>query len=463
MNSIIRTKLINKKNVAKKIWLILCCTVLFAGIIGSISTKKDIIRIEKVKEEQQKKEQTFTEEKEKKRGNCPIAQDDELSGVVLLNVGEKDTKNISPEDIHNIICVIFSNNKKYEIIDVVALQKECCIGKSKSNSLMTIKEIFNKDNPQIMYDAIEKTIDYKVDSFIVYNSNTINEIMDMIYFLDLYISKDETKNIDEKVEINQIQKEKLKIHKNRSYKEIEQYNWQRLNPLQVVSYGYLNYDSWDCETNDWKHIYIISQLIAEMRLESYSDLDRIGKILTAGDTDISEKKMISIGAAIKNHKVLFKSRWMWNLEILKYKGKKFAFPSNQVEALNYIHKTLGHEKNYKLSKAAKKYIKTLTNTRAFITEQAEKKAAEKKKKNSENSSNSEGNAYSNNNSSNSSGNKAQKSNNSNSKNNSNKTKKSVNTDPVEPTPPPSPEPEPTPQPDPQPQTEENNSSDVLEE
>lgn len=453
-----------KQNKTRKLWIVLCFIVLVIGILSNILNINDNSRIKEIEKLQKKEKSSFYNSNIVDKNSTSLSQNKGLDGIVLLNVGEKSTRNITSDDIHNIILIVFNRNNKKQTINVIAIQKEGCIGRGKKNTLIKLKETFDRENPNKMYDAIEEAVDYKVNSYFVYNNDTIKSIVDIIYIVPLIIEKYSPRDIDDIPRLNALQKELEKKYNWVKRRNITDYGWQPLNSLQAVAYSNLYFDSsWDVEKNDWKNVRLIVQIINGMKKASYFELEKIKKILINADHDIKEEQLITAGAAIRIHSVIYAARWIWNMDVLKHNGKKYAFSINQKEALYYVHKKCCFEKDYKPSKAANKYIKTLNNTRAYITEQIEKKSAEKEKKYIENSTNSEGSNYSNNNNSNSSSNKAQKSNNSNGKNNSTKSKKSVNTDPVEPTPPPTPEPEPTPQPEPQPQPEENNSSDVLEE
>ena len=454
----------NKKNSAKKscqnkfkkIWLVLCCLFLFVSIITNISNNNKLARIEKIKAIQETEEDGLKKSIENGEKKNSFSQNRKLQGIVLLNVGEKSKKNISSKDIHNIICIVFAKNNKKQIVNIVAVEKDECVRKKKG-SLITVKDTFDKKNPKKMYKAIEKIIDYKVDSYIAYNNDTIKEIVELIYVVNLNIAKIEHLNIDDKQGINNELNRLKEEYSEKDIRKISDYGWQALNSVQAVAYSNLYYNKLDCCDNDWRQLYLIAQIIEGIKDANYLELDKIRDVINDGDHKIDGNQSLLVEASIKMLKKMQVARCSWNLNYITIDAKRYAVSSDQLFCLNYLHKTSFKEKDYKPSSVAERYIKTLEEIKLFIANYFEEKAAEKETNNNSSNYRDRDDIYSNN----SSGKATQKNKNSNKKNEDSKPKQRESSDPVAPTPELQPEPEQTV--DPEPQSEDSNVSDGAEE
>lgn len=470
MKTVILKKQIMKKNKSKLVWLVLCCAVLVIGIIGGILSGQDNMRIEKVKAAQQQQKDDFSKAIKAEKKGTPIRQDEDLDAVALLNVGKKDKSNITADDIHNIIVVVFAKNNRKQVIDVIAVQKETCIGKEKNNALQTIKKSFDRDDPQKMYDALEKVIDYNVGSYIVYNNDTIKSIMDLLYIVPINIEKIDYYGVDDLPRINEEQKSISPSEK----KDVVQYGWQPLNAIQATAYSNLYYDAWDCGQSDWRQNYLIRQLIFGMNGSNYSELQLMKRALLSGDYDISNEKLITMGAALKNCKAVNATRVPFISKLVKHKNTDYYLADQQIKSLKMLHRQYNHEKGYRPSASAKKFAKTSKSLSAYITEyarqQAEKKrAAEAAKKSQQDQyltdENKDSNNSNNNTGNNNANNNSKKSNSSSSSNSSSGSKKKSGggskkvTPTPKPTPKPTPEPTPEPTPTPEPEPEGGGSED----
>lgn len=434
---------------SKYIWLVLCITIILIGITGGIYSSKENSRIERVKAAQENEKKSFKRAAENEEEKTPIVQNDDLGAIALINVGKNDNSDITNKDIHNIVLVVFAKNNKKQLVDFVAVQKETCIGLDGKKNLDTIKKSFDRDDPKKMFDAIEKVVDYKVDSYIVYNNDSIKKIMDLLYVVNLNIEKADWLGVDDIPRINEEQKKLSKESFGDKTENIINYGWQPINPLQAVAYSNIYYDNWDCIHSDWRQLYLFVQMTNGIIGSNYSELEQIRKILLSGDHRIKEKEVILAGAAIKNCKIITMSRWSTYEKQIEFKGKKYIVPLNCLQMLKRIHKEIGREKAYKPSNATKKYEKTLKKIEKHIAayKAAQEEKARKKQEKSQSNDNSSDNNYSNN------------SNNNNSSNNSNSSKKKKssggNTSEPKPavTPDPEPVPEPVPEPEPEPEPE----------
>lgn len=438
---------------AKVIWGIVCIAIFFVMLILNYNGYKENDKMQKVYNLQDKISTDFKNTTSETAIAQPFKQDEKMPAIVLVNVGDAGISDVSPDNIENIMLMVFDRNDKKGFINFIAVQKEIFV-KKKNNKMLSLKTVFDKDDPQQFCETIEKMLDYKVDGLITYNNKTINDIMGLQYIVKLYVDETNRQNL------NPLQKKYEKQY-NGDAKEIDSVGYQALNNIQTISFANMYSSGWDKEWSDWCQLNVIRELVKGIKNGNLAELEKMKDIVLKDNTLLSEDVIIKLGARIKAYKIGEISRFPIKDEYVTFGKIKLSFPINYDSQVKKLHRN-NKEKKYRISKKAEKFRKIIIAGRKYISEYKIRKSIEKEKKNSENSSNSEGSTYSNN-GNDSSGNKAQKSNNSNGKNNSTKSKKSVNTDPVEPTPPPTPEPEPTPHPEPQPQPEENNSSDVLEE
>ena len=346
-------KYINTSKKCRQVWLCLCLAVLIIGIAGGINSGNKNARIEKVKAAQTELKEKHRTANENKEQPEPLRQNKDIPGIVLLNVGEKSNTDIKGKDIHNILVVVFNENNRKSAINLVAVQKETCVGYSSKKNIEALKETFDKDDPQKFYDAIEKVIDYKVGSYIVYNNDTIKGIMDLLYIVYINVEKADWLGVDDIPRINEEQKKLTSEYLGVKSKDITRYGWQALDSLQAVAYSNTYYEIWNCIHSDWRQMYLFTQLINGIKGSNYSELEQIRKILLSGDNKIEEKELILAGAAIKNCNNINLSRWSSCEKQIEYRGKKYVLPWNSSKILEYIHKTKGHERTYKRSDAAK--------------------------------------------------------------------------------------------------------------
>ena len=445
--------------------------VIFAVFICSVSLVEGIkcamgnYRINQVYEAREKMAEEFNTKKLSNK-RVEINQDKDIPGLVLLNIGDKDASDFNAKDIHNIFVVLFEKNSTYGTINIVALQKELLVNRSKRNDLVKLKECYDKKNPNKLYNAIESLLDYKVDSYIAYDNETIKELMEYCIVLDGHIVNYNQFGINDIIAINDLMPSITKKYGIRNYKKVNDVGVQPLDQAQMLTWVNLYYNDWTCVESDWKHLFFLQKFIEYMKSGSIGEFEDVRKILMRGTNCLSIKEMIKMGAAIGVYKFGRISRWPAIDKTISYNGVKYRIIDNYYSCVKKLHKKLHREKEYIPSKKVRESTENMKKIRKYINDFAEKKAAEEKAKEQKNDSATDQQSNNNNNDSSIYNSKNTKKNNNKNKSNNNNSKIKGSEKKVEPAPAPTPEPEsepePTVDPDPQPQTEENNASDSVE-
>lgn len=352
-------------NMLHKIWFGICIAILLSMILANTNTVFKLTRIEEVKAFQ--KEITNYFEKKKNSKNCPYRQDNKIPGIVLINYGENNMNDNSSESIHNIFLVIFEKNNKKGRLNILGLQKETCVAKN-GNRIIKLKDSFDKNNPQGFYKAIKMVSGYDVDSFVIYNNDTIKKLMDIFYVVNVNVVVDEFKKINDVPVLNsEINKYAKKYNISNNIK-IKAAGRQLLHSAQILSYINMYYDEWECEKNDWRHVFVLLEFSKIMKNSNYYELEKVKSILNDGVINISKKRMIQIASAIKEYDFTYSGRWPLRGIVMRYKGQKYYLPEIYSNYYEELHITIMGEKKYKSSLSYKKYKTILENIIAFIND-----------------------------------------------------------------------------------------------
>ena len=357
--------------------VVVTAMVIVAVILGGISNVEANNRAENIYNTREEMKADFENRRLTVRAKMPMAQDSSIPGIVLLNVGDKDVNDFKAEDIHNIFVVIFEKTGKYGRINLVGLQKNIIVGREKGE-IITLQKSFDPDNPEKMYQAIEKQIDYKVDAFLTYNNDTVKRVMDTCEMLNVYVQYNDYYKINDVPLLNGALEKYAKQYGIKSYSNVQNPGIQALDTVQMLSYVNLYADRWDCCWNDWRHIDFLYNFIKDLQSRSIGELEDLRKILFSGLHDVTDDYCIRAAAALGYYRIGTANRWP-NLEVPEiYKGKQYCTPSDLLVCTNMLHKDQHNENGYIPSEKVQNYKAELKAVHKYIAEYTNKLDAKKR-------------------------------------------------------------------------------------
>ena len=353
-----------KLNYKKNGWIVFCLLIFGLSFASYVSGAYEDTQIEKIKEEQksirieQKKETDNTKK-------TAFSQNKDIPGIVLVCTGKNSNNAIKSEAIHNIFLVIFEKNNKSGRVNLVGLQKEACVGK-KGEKLIKLKDTFDRERPQKMYDAIYKTTGFKVSSYFSYNNDTVKNVMDILYVLNVTAVQYKPYNTDDVPLIN-AQIDSFADHYGiANRKKIKFAGNQPMLCTQILSYVNLYYDEWECINNDWRQLNCINEIITCIKNGSYFELQKIKNCLIKGDNNYDKEAMVSAVAAIKEYKEGFLARWPDFWMIKRFKDINYIFPDKVEKNAKSLHKVKLKERGYEIPKIISLYANELAKIVDYI-------------------------------------------------------------------------------------------------